>query len=793
MNLSFKKIASAVALATIAAPNISVAQDSFIEEVVVTATKRSQTLQEIPIAVTVTTSETIEKAQIQDLIDLQSVVPSLRVSQLQTSRNANFVIRGFGNGANNPGIEPSVGVFIDGVYRSRSASAISDLPRLERVEVLSGPQSTLFGKNASAGVVSVVTPTPSGETGGYLSGSFGEFNAVVLKGLYEGSVNDNLAFDIAGSYNTRDGYFDNLATGDELNERDRFAVRGQFNWTPNDSTSIRVIADYDELDESCCGVINVFSGPSTLAINALGGQLVDNDPSALEGFFDDPAINEISNAGISLQGDFEFSNFTLTTITSFRNNDVVDNQDIDFSSADLTNSNLNDINTDTFTQEIRFSSNGDGAFDWLIGGFYFDESIEQETNVLFGPAFRAFNDIGLAAAGFPLTLSQVEGIVGAPQGSFFANNSGSSDISTLDNESYSIFGQGDWRVNDAVTLTLGFNYTQDDKEFSIDSTRTELRGLLALPFPLSLIPVTPNVTVDTDNPVEDNRTDDDELTYTARIAWDINDSVNAYASYATGFKASSINLSRDSTPSIADANALQALGLLPANALTPLNPAVLGAGGRFAAPEEAEVFEIGVKARFDRGSLNVAIFDQNLENFQSNIFNGLGFDLVNAEEQSVQGAEVDFKYQLTDAFGFGVNVTVLDPLYDSFTNGPGGDLSGQQPAGISEFSASLSAQYDFQLGGNEAYIRGDYQYEDEVQIVDGDPNSIIGSQTREVNLLNLSAGITTENGFSATIWARNLTDDDYLISVFPSVAQAGSVSGYRNEPRTFGVTLRKDF
>jgi len=794
VNLSFKKIASAVALATIAAPSVSVAQEGggFIEEVVVTATKRSQTLQEIPIAVTVTTADTIEKAQIQDLLDLQTVVPSLRVSQLQTSRNANFVIRGFGNGANNPGIEPSVGVFIDGVYRSRSAAAISDLPRLERVEVLSGPQSTLFGKNASAGVVSVVTPVPSGETGGFLSGSFGEFNAVVLKGLYEGSFNDNLAFDIAGSYNTRDGYFENLETGDELNERDRFSVRGQLNWTPNDTTAIRVIADYDEIDESCCGVVNVFSGPATLAINALGGQLVENDPSALEGFFDDPAINEISNYGISLQGDFEFNNFTLTTITSFRNNDVLDNQDIDFSSGDLTNSNLNDIETDTFTAEVRFASNGDGAFDWLIGGFYFDESIEQETNVLFGPAFRGFNDIGLAAAGFPLSLSQVEGIIGLPQGSFFANNSGSADFSTLDNESYSIFGQGDWRVNDSVTLTLGFNYTQDDKEFSIDPIRTEVRGLLDLPFPLSLIPVTPNVTVSTNNPVEDNSTDDDELTYTARVAWDINDSVNVYGSYATGFKASSINLSRDSTPSIADANALAALGLLPANALTPLNPAVLGAGGRFAAPEEAEVFEIGLKARFNNGSLNVAIFDQSLENFQSNIFNGLGFDLVNAEEQSVQGAEVDFKYQVSDAFGFGVNVTILDPLFDSFTNGPGGDLSGQQPAGISEFSASLSGQYDFQLGGNDAYIRGDYQYEDEVQIVDStDP--ILASQTREVNLLNLSAGISTENGFSATLWARNLTDEDYLISVFPSVAQAGSVSGYRNEPRTFGITLRKDF
>jgi len=156
VNLSFKKIASAVALATIAAPSISVAQEGsgFLEEVVVTATKRSQTLQDIPIAVSVTTADTIEKAQIQDLLDLQSVVPSLRVSQLQSSAASNFVIRGFGNGANNVGIEPSVGVFIDGVYRSRSAAAISDLPRLERVEVLSGPQSTLFGKNASAGVVS---------------------------------------------------------------------------------------------------------------------------------------------------------------------------------------------------------------------------------------------------------------------------------------------------------------------------------------------------------------------------------------------------------------------------------------------------------------------------------------------------------------------------------------------------------------------------------------------------------------------------------------------------------------
>jgi outer membrane receptor protein involved in Fe transport len=137
-----------------------------IEEIYVTATKRQQTLQEVPVAVSVTNSETIEKAQILDILDLQSVVPSLRITQLQSSANTNFIIRGFGNGANNAGIEPSVGVFIDGVYRSRSAGAISDLPNLERVEVLRGPQSTLFGKNASAGIISVVTAKPDQEFGG---------------------------------------------------------------------------------------------------------------------------------------------------------------------------------------------------------------------------------------------------------------------------------------------------------------------------------------------------------------------------------------------------------------------------------------------------------------------------------------------------------------------------------------------------------------------------------------------------------------------------------------------------
>ena len=182
----------------IAAPAADAAEVDEGNEIIVTATKREQTLQEIPVAVSVTTAETIERAQIRDLKDLTSLVPSLRVNQQASATNTNFIIRGFGNGANNPGIEPSVGVFVDGVYRSRSAAQIGDLPDIQRVEVLRGPQSTLFGKNASAGVISIVTREPKFKFGGNVEASYGNYNAIVVKGVLTGPLSDTIAASIAG-------------------------------------------------------------------------------------------------------------------------------------------------------------------------------------------------------------------------------------------------------------------------------------------------------------------------------------------------------------------------------------------------------------------------------------------------------------------------------------------------------------------------------------------------------------------------------------------------------------------
>jgi Outer membrane receptor for ferrienterochelin and colicins len=189
-----KKLTFLLSLLMIISTNNLLSQDDAVEEIIVTATKTERTLQEVPVAVSVVTSETIEKANVMDLFDLKAVVPSLDSRQYQSTINATFFIRGFGNGSNNPGIEPSVAVFVDGVYRSKTQSQISDLPMVERIEVLRGPQSTLFGKNASAGVINIVTKKPSFDKSGMVTVGFGNHKAKVGKFYTTGPINDTMAY-----------------------------------------------------------------------------------------------------------------------------------------------------------------------------------------------------------------------------------------------------------------------------------------------------------------------------------------------------------------------------------------------------------------------------------------------------------------------------------------------------------------------------------------------------------------------------------------------------------------------
>lgn len=802
-----RRLALAAAVSAACLSGQSWAQPSgVIEEVFVTATKREQTLQEIPVAVSVVTSEAMEQAQVLDIKDLQTLVPSLRVSQLQGSAQTDFIIRGFGNGSNNAGIEPSVGVFIDGVYRSRVGSALADLPKLERVEVLRGPQSTLFGKNASAGVINVVTAKP--DLAGYsgsVGATIGNYSQTIIRGDVTGPLTDNVAFSLFGSVNERDGYFENLETGNELNELNRWNFRGQLLWNPTDRAEVRIIADGEEIDESCCGVGNLVDGPTGNIVRLLGGNLVGNDPFAYENFYDFDPQNEIETRGVSVQVDYDFDNFTLTSISAFRTLDQFTSGDIDFTSLRLIRpdgGDFRDTQIDTFTQEIRLTSATDGPLQWMVGAFYFNEEVETNEKVTLAADFRAYADFLAIGAGVPGFFNDLEAGLGLPAGTFYADGTGNqSENYTLDDETLSLFAQIDFDVTDSLTVTAGLNYTESEKQASVQTFSDEVFGTLPLQLflPPEFVPLAQNFqfispTVALPNAVEDGETNDDDITYTLRLSYEVTPYMNVYAGVSTGFKASSWNLSQDSGPLLADIPALAAAGALPPSIIgLPLSN--FNTGSRFAGPEESTVYEIGLKGEWDTVALNLAVFDQEIEGFQQNTFVGTGFILANAGVQSTEGIEMDITWRPVDGLRVGFAATWLDPLYDDFVGGVGEgfeptDLSGETPAGIAELATNTNVTYNFEIGGALAYVRLEHVYEEEVQIIQAIPKSVA---SREVNTFNASAGLSFNNGIDINLWGRNINNDEYLSSIFPSVAQAGSLSNYPSQPRTYGVTLKYNF
>lgn len=834
-SIAFLALSSGIA--PVIAQQADADEDIWLETIVVTAAKREQTLQEVPIAVSVVRGDEIQKAEIQDILDLQSLVPSLEVRQSSSTANAGFVIRGFGGVASNAGIEPSVGVFIDGVYRSRASAQISDLLNIGRVEVLRGPQSTLFGKNASVGVVSIVTQAPEFDFGGTVSATYGNFDTVRLRGNITGPITDELAFRLAASYNRRDGYAENLETGGGLNDRNRWGVQGQLLYRPSDDFQIRIIGDYDEIDESCCLTANIVSGPVTDAIVGALGSFVDEDPFSYEGFANFDPTNQVDNAGISVHIDKGFGSAKLTSITAYRTVDSFSFSDADATSADIVTS-LNEGDVETFTQEIRIASDyDDGPVDWLVGGFFFDEKIEQPGEFLYGADFRPFVN---GISGNALTL--VEAALGLPIGTTFGQQGqGPIEERGQDNTSWSIFANIDWRITDALTATFGGSYIKDEKEAFLSQVNTDSFSALdfvAIGFGQALagVGVNPgdpaavaafaaaNPTafaaiqagaqnpatnpllalrglqfnppfLDFPNSVEDGRSNDDKFTYNFRLAYDVSDSVNIYGSFATGFKATSFNLSRNSRPSPADFTPGSPVTNPPSSPIRDagLDVPNLTTGTRFAGPEETEVLEFGLKVLRDNLYFNLTVFDQTIKGFQSNIFTGVGFALSNAGEQSTRGIEVDTQWAVTDQLTLSFFGAFYDAEFDSFEDSPNGDLTGRRPAGIPEVSTNTAVNYDFQIGDLDAFVRADWQYSGPTAYTD-DPNfqNLIGFE-REFNLVNASAGITFENGTSLTVWGRNIFGEDYITGAFPAIAQSGSVSGFPNQPATYGLTLRHRF
>jgi iron complex outermembrane receptor protein len=779
------------AFAQIAAPVAPDDQASQVDDIIVTAAKREQTLQDVPISVSVTSAATLEQAQIRDLIDLQTVVPSLKVVQSAAVGQTNFFIRGFGNGAGNDGIESSVGVFVDGVYRSRTSSALDDLPEVQRIEVLRGPQSTLFGKNVSAGAISIVTARPQFDFGGNAEVSFGNYNSVQAKATVTGPVSDTVAVRLSATSNTRDGVMHNTTTGTDVNDRDRWSVRGDLLWKPNDDLSVRVIADYNKINEICCGTVQLQNGPSSNAIPLLGLGAIGNPATKFDRnlVFDVDPSNELVGKGISAQVDWNAGFANFTSITAYRKQTNESFQDVDFTGADLSYKNqANEIST--FTQEFRLTSKGDGPLSWLLGAFYQDESLDTGVDTRFGTEMRAYANALSGGA-----INTLETLQGRPVGTtYFQAGQGIQDFYKMDQTAYSVFGQADYKVTDRLTLTGGLAFMSDKKEAASNVVLTDLfsqqnfttflggafRGLNPLQF--FYANTTNHAPVNYPNATESGVLKGDKVTYALRAAYDF-DLFNVYASYSTGWKAGAYNLSSDSRP--------------------PNTSNI----GRTADPEDVTVYELGLKANFHGGYFNLAVFDQSIEGFQSNAYTGTGYSLVNAGKQSVKGAEIDAAWRPIEWLQLTGGVTYLDPKYDSFTGAPcasydtvrcptaatpSRDLSGQTPANIPKWTYSASALLTHDFGDDfGGYLRVEYDYGSDVRLAENVPPSIATYGRENVNA---SLGLTyAPQQIEVMLWARNLTNDDSIIAAFPTVAQAESYSGFTNQPRTYGVTLRKRF
>jgi len=379
-------------------------------DIIVTATRRNEALSDVPLAVSAVTAETLENSGASDIRQLQQVSPSLLVSSTSSEAGAGVArIRGIGTVGDNPGLESSVGVFIDGVYRSRTGVGLTELGQVDRIEVLRGPQGTLFGRNTSAGLISIITAKPRFETSAYGQLDIGNYDLRRIELGLTGPITDSIAARLDGVFMKRDGFLEDVVSGRDLNDRNRWMVRGQLLYQPTDNLSVRVIADYAKRNEECCGApflpahdVNVVGGeavegPSTIKFieDGLGAQIQDDTFERKTSLTPGRSYrSDVKDGGLSAEAVYDFGGAELTSITAYRYNKYIRGQDADFNRLDILyrdddGSAFNRFKT--FTQELRLQGETmGGKLDWLVGGYFANEKLRVVDNLAYGDDYSRY-------------------------------------------------------------------------------------------------------------------------------------------------------------------------------------------------------------------------------------------------------------------------------------------------------------------------------------------------------------------------------------------------------------------
>jgi outer membrane receptor protein involved in Fe transport len=843
------------------------AQDdtAVFEEIVVTVQRREQSIMDVPVAVSALSGAQIQEAGIKDLWDLQQNVVGLIVGRSQTSTSTNFAIRGIGSTSNNFGVESSVGLYVDGVYRSRQSSLINDLADIETVEVARGPQGTLFGKNTASGAIIVRTVRPSQERDAYIEATAGDLGLWRLSAASNFSLGDNMALRGTIFASQRDGYVDDFNLGDDLyNDRERWGARLQLGINePGDDWNVRVIADYSEIDEVCCvalsrvdGLVSQVSLPtgmpvfgSDAAIAGLGGTITTDfpyppglfPPNVIQGVgFEDyvtayDIVPESSNEDAGLSVEFNLAlgdSATLTSITAWRNFTTFDNIDADFTDIPLIQ-RTNDAEQESISQEFRISGEFGEGSNYVVGAYYFGQEIDSETFTgdPSGPAglLGQYVDFIEPLVGDAVTLvNTVSGLVGPPYppaGVAFPAGVWSRDFVNQDHDGWAVFGQVDWSISDALTLTLGARFTDETKKIDAryiqmaDGPPIDLAGLgligcqldqppgcfATLPPPLQQPPnfADPNTLAVfipysfdawgsylfqplAPRPDLNAELSDEQVTGTAKISWFPSDSTLVYLSYASGFKSGGTNTDR----------------------ISPDFDPIFGA-------ETSESIELGFKGGWGPVQFKVAVYDTKFDDFQANSFTGTGFNLQNAGELSISGVEVEATWRPTDSTEIQANYAHNEGEFDEFTGGTcwdtypfhtgiddpgkGGDPTSEvcDRSGFPlpynpEDRLFLAMSQTIDLSSSMSmFLRGEYSYASS-EWTDGDLDPF--TEQDSVEIVNLRIGFLFDSIASElTFWGRNITDERYLHGSFDQPLGLGRMNAYPSEPATYGVTFVKNF
>ena len=494
-----------------------------LEEVVVTATKRAESLQDIPVSVNALSSDTIQEAGITDLNDVAAQVPSLQVRSNLSPFATAISIRGFGTAQNDQSLEASVAFILDGVYMGNSGLGMSDLTDIERIEVLQGPQGTLYGKNSNAGVISIITQSPNlEETEGYLEASLGDYSLQRYVGSVTGPVNDAIAYRLSGSWSEQDGWLENGA-GADLNDKKDWNLRAKLLWQVSDVTTAQLTASHVERDILCCGADATQSSAVLDELDRQGLDIPRNDSEDFENNVDQVSDFDLDADSVSLNIDHDFASVTLTSITAWNEYDYTTSFDGDRSELNVIHV-VDDVYTgELFSQELRLTSDLDGPLQYVAGLFYSDETRTRgepdRQTILIGDDVIP---VGGSATGLgPLFAA------GAQPGDYVVFNS------EWKAETIALFGQATYELTSNIEATVGLRYTHEEKEAS----------LFAEPFSTAVLYGTGQTLVEQAYSAIDTDLDDSWSGFTglANISYFLDDGTMLFASVATGTKSGGFN------------------------------------------------------------------------------------------------------------------------------------------------------------------------------------------------------------------------------------------------------------